>query len=355
MTVTVRRWDDPTSWNRFVSSVPRAHFQQSWEWGELAPDLGGQAVRLAALRDGNLAGAMQVFISPVHHVNRTYLYVPRGPALASPTVDILGPLLDQARLLGREQGALGLKMEPNTPVSNSSFSRLLAQFSLKPTYPASQPRSSWMLDIQPGEDTLLAGMKQKTRYNVRLAARKGVVVRSGDARDLDTFYTIYRETAERDGFFIHGQALYRRMFDLFGAAGNFSMLLAECESEVVAAVTLIRLGTTCWYMHGASSNRHRNLMATYLLQWEAIRRAKAWGCTLYDFRAVPDVLREGEDMYGVYRFKEGFGGYQDTTLPTYAASYRPGSFALWQLYFSGRFRFDCWRRSRRGLPRRQFA
>jgi lipid II:glycine glycyltransferase (peptidoglycan interpeptide bridge formation enzyme) len=96
-------------------------------------------------------------------------------------------------------------------------------------------------------------------------------------------------------------------------------------------------------------------MATYLLQWEAIRWAKDGGCTLYDLRAIPDVLHESQDMFGVYRFKEGFGGYQFTTLPTYVAPYQPGLFGLWQAFFAGRFALDAWRRRRQGLPVRQFA
>jgi hypothetical protein len=96
-------------------------------------------------------------------------------------------------------------------------------------------------------------------------------------------------------------------------------------------------------------------MATYLLQWEGIQWARRNGCTLYDFRAVPDILREDQDMYGVYRFKEGFGGYQLTTLHTYAQAYQPGLFGLWQLYFAGRFKLDAWQRRRHGLPARPFA
>jgi hypothetical protein len=96
-------------------------------------------------------------------------------------------------------------------------------------------------------------------------------------------------------------------------------------------------------------------MATYLLQWEAIRQAKRWGCCLYDFRAIPDLLREDQDMYGVYRFKEGFGGRKVTALHTHAAAYQPGVFGLWQLYFSGRFALQEWQRRRNGLPARQFA
>jgi lipid II:glycine glycyltransferase (peptidoglycan interpeptide bridge formation enzyme) len=198
-------------------------------------------------------------------------------------------------------------------------------------------------------------MKQKTRYNIRLAARKGVEVVEGGPADLHTFYALYQQTADRDGFFIHDRALYDQMFSVLWEAGSFCLLLARYKGEVLAAVSLVQFGDTCWYLQGASGNDHRNLMAPYLLQWKGIEWAQSRGCSVYDFRAVPDALREDQDMYGVYRFKAGFGGRQVTTLPTYAAPYRPLLFGLWQLWFAGRFAVQSWRRRRRGLPVPQFA
>jgi lipid II:glycine glycyltransferase (peptidoglycan interpeptide bridge formation enzyme) len=355
MSVKVQRWDDAPSWNQFVASTPDAHFQQSWEWGELAPLLGGRVVRLVACRDGEMVGGMQLAINPIRGGARTMLYVPRGPAAARPCLDVFGPFLDAARQVGLEEKATGIRLEPNAPEGDTEWTECLGSLGMHPTWPPSQPRSSWVLEIDADEDTLLAGMKQKTRYNIRLAGRKGVMVSEGTEADLDAFYALYGETSVRDDFFIQPKEYYRRMFQVFRCAGNFCMLLARQGEQPIAAVTLIRFGSTCWYVHGASSNEHRNLMATYLLQWEAIRQAKRWGCCLYDFRAIPDLLREDQDMYGVYRFKEGFGGRKVTTLHTYTAAYSPGVFGLWQLFFSGRFALQEWQRRRKGLPARQFA
>ncbi|MDQ2741445.1 MAG: peptidoglycan bridge formation glycyltransferase FemA/FemB family protein [Chloroflexota bacterium] len=355
MSISVRQWDDPTSWNRFVAAVHGAHFQQGWEWGELGPSLGGLAVRLAACQAGEMVGAMQVFINPVHRSQRTLLMVPRGPALPRATVQSVAPLLEAARSLGHERNSIGIRVEPNVSAMDTPYSDTLTTLGLHPSYPPSQPRSSWILDLGQDEDTILAEMKQKTRYNIRLAARKGVEVHEAGLGDLDAFYALYQQTSERDDFFIHDQPLYRTMFSLYQQTGSFCMLFARYRGQLIGAVTLLRMGETCWYLHGASSNEHRNLMATYLLQWEAIQRAKRWGCSLYDFRAVPDLLREDQDMYGVYRFKEGFGGRQFTTLDTHSAAYRPGVFGLWQAYYTGRFALQAVQRRRRGLPARQFA
>ena len=355
MSVSVRPWGDPTTWNRFVASVPHAHFQQSWEWGELASDLGGNAVRLAAVRGSAVVGAMQIFVNGSGFPGRTLLYVPRGPALLESSAQVLGPLLDAARAVGMERRSLGIRLEPNVPQRDDCLRQLLTSFGFHPSYPPSQPRSSWMLDISASHDELLAQMKSKTRYNIRLAARKGVEVSRATLDDLSELYDLYLETAQRDDLFVHPESLYRRMFDLFERANRFAMIFARHNGRLIAAVTLIHMGDTCWYLHGASSNEHRNLMATYLLQWEGIKCAKSWGCRLYDFRAVPDLLREDQDMYGVYRFKEGFGGHHFTTMDTYAQAYAPGLFGVWQTYFSGRFALQAMRRRHAGLPARQFA
>ncbi|HLJ68155.1 MAG TPA: peptidoglycan bridge formation glycyltransferase FemA/FemB family protein [Chloroflexota bacterium] len=355
MTVTVCRWSEADAWNQFVSTVPEAHFQQSWQWGELAPALGAQALRLAAVDGDRIVGALQLLTGRLGGRGPSHFYAPRGPALAEPRRELLAPLLEAACDLGREMGIAGIRLEPNVAASTTSWRVLLGSVGLRPTFPPSQPRSSWMLDITPGEEKLLAGMKQKTRYNIRLAEKKGVEISTGGIADLDEFYALYQETARRDGFFIHDRAVYRRTFEIYASGGEFELLLARFEGELIAAITTLRFGGTCWYVHGASSNRHRNLMATYGLQWIAIQRARNAGCRLYDFRAVPDVLSEDQDMYGVYRFKEGFGGYHVTTLETYGAPYRPALYGAWDLALRGRFLLDRWQRRRRGLPARQFA
>jgi peptidoglycan pentaglycine glycine transferase (the first glycine) len=355
MTIEVKRWEHPASWNRFVASTPDAHFQQSWEWGELAPELDGEAIRLGATRGGELVGAVQVFAHRISKIGRSYLYAPRGPALPRPTLQVLGPLLDAARAIGLGRGALGIRLEPSAPECSAPWKHALGALGMRPSYPPSQPRSSWVLDLAPEPDALLAGMKQKTRYNIRLALKKGVTVEEAGPESLETFHRLLRETAERDDFFVHPLSLYERMFGLFWKAGAFRLLLARHYGEVIAGMSLIRFGPTCWYLHGASSSRHRNVMAPYLLQWEAIQWAREQGCTLYDFRAVPDLLREDQDMYGVYRFKAGFGGRQVTALHAYAAPYRPALFGLWQLYGAARFALTNRQRRRQGLPIRQFS
>src|SRR5579875_1305532 len=195
MTVTVREWDDGASWNAFVASTPHAHFQQSWQWGEIAPRLGGHAVRLGAECDGKLVAAAQVFVHEIRGINRRHLYIPRGPASVDNSLPLIGPLMAEAEELGRCERAVGIRVEPNAPADDTELTTTFKLLGLAPAYPPSQPRSSWVLDLRPKLDDLMSGMKSKTRYNIRLAERKGVEIEVGTAADIPVFYGLLKETA----------------------------------------------------------------------------------------------------------------------------------------------------------------
>jgi peptidoglycan pentaglycine glycine transferase (the first glycine) len=171
-----------------------------------------------------------------------------------------------------------------------------------------QFKNTVMVDLTPDEDALLARMKPKTRYNIRLAERRGVEIRRGDESDLEAFYRLYRETAQRDGFVIRPAAYYLDAWTQFQRAGRAHLLLANVEGEFTAGLMLFHFGRTAWYMYGASSDRHRKLMPNHLLQWQAMRLAKELACTQYDMWGAPDHFSEHDSMWGVYRFKVGFGG-----------------------------------------------
>jgi lipid II:glycine glycyltransferase (peptidoglycan interpeptide bridge formation enzyme) len=171
-----------------------------------------------------------------------------------------------------------------------------------------QFRNTVLLDLSLTETELLQNMKSKWRYNIRLAERKGVTIRSGTTADIDSFYRIYAETAARDNFLIRPAAYYRDVWSLFIEQGQAELLLAEVEGEAVAGLLLFFYGQTAWYLYGASTERQRHLMPNHLMQWQAICRAKARGCTCYDMWGAPDNFDETDRMWGVYRFKQGFGG-----------------------------------------------
>jgi lipid II:glycine glycyltransferase (peptidoglycan interpeptide bridge formation enzyme) len=171
-----------------------------------------------------------------------------------------------------------------------------------------QFRNTVELNLGRSEDELLASMKQKTRYNIRLAARKGITIRLGNPGDFELIAQLYSETASRDGFAVRPLAYYLDAWNTLYQGGMAQPFIAEYEGRPLAAVIIVRYGKRAIYMYGASNNQERKRMPNHLLQWEAIRWAKAQGCEIYDFWGAPDDFIESDPLWGVWRFKKGFNG-----------------------------------------------
>jgi lipid II:glycine glycyltransferase (peptidoglycan interpeptide bridge formation enzyme) len=215
-----------------------------------------------------------------------------------------------------------LKVEPNVPDGDIHWESELQKLGFRENQFATHPRRSWVLDIRPSEEDLLAAMKEKWRYNIGLATRKKVRVReAAEPEDLDTFYHLYEETSKRDGFFIHPKEHYAKILSLYSERDAAVLLLAEYEDKPIAGLMAVRCGLVTTYMFGASSNMERNRMPNHLLQWTAIRWAKAHGCSFYDFRAIAEVLDPGEDLYSLFTYKQGYGGYSTLSLRTHDLPY----------------------------------
>lgn len=315
---------DRERWNQFVESQATGNITQTWEWAELGAHLGSQALRLGAVEDGDIRAALLVIVEKAPVVGQPYFYAPRGPVCDDPNSPALAALFAHTRTLARTHGAFMLKVEPNVNDGDQAWLDALRHLGLRRNPFATHPRRSWALDITPDEQTLLANMKEKWRYNIRLAGRKGVTVRETLAEaDFETFYALYRETAERDGIFIHEKRHYDDFLRLYGERDAATLLIAEYEGQPIASLIVARCGPVATYMFGASSNRERNRMPNHLLQWTAIRWARAHGCRLYDFRAIAEVLEPGEDMYSLYTYKQGFGGFSLFTLETHDLVFQP--------------------------------
>lgn len=267
------------------------------------------------------------------------LYVPKGPLVRDwGEAGLRRRVLAGLEKFARQQGAIFIKIDPDvrlgTGIPGEAAARAeplgatltaeLAARGWRLSDEQVQFRNTVVLDLSGSEEELLGRMKQKTRYNVRLAQRKGVTVRSGSESDLELLYQMYAETAERDGFVIRDYGYYRDLWVRFlrpaeaasGRAGGDTpntqpvaeVLIAEADGDAAAAILVFRFGRRAWYLFGMSRAQHREKMPNQLLQWEAMRRAKAAGCTSYDLWGAPDDFVEGDPLWGVWRFKEGLGG-----------------------------------------------
>jgi len=197
-----------------------------------------------------------------------------------------------------------------------------------------QPPSTVILSLEDEEEQLLQGMKRKTRYNIKLAGRKGVEITLEPDEFLQEWYALYRETAERDRIEIHSYDYYHSLLKLSREQGSggpqLHLVSARHEGDLLAGIIVGIYGRRATYMYGASSNRKRNLMASYAVQWEAIRLAKSSGCGEYDLFGIPPADDPDHPMHGLYRFKTGFGGRLVHRPGTYDVPILPIKYALFR-------------------------
>ncbi len=319
---------DPHKWNSLIAALPRSHVLQSWQWAQVKAQFNWEPLpTLWHDRQGEVAAAAMVLGRKLKlggfPTGAQVMYVPKGPLLRDwGDSGLRNQVLEALRALARRKGAIFIKIDPDVrfgvglPGEGSADQDLLGDSVVAELKAHSwrfsdeqiQYRNTVLIDLTPSEDDLLMNMKQKTRYNVRLAGRRGVEVRVGTPSDLDLLYRMYAETSVRDGFVIRGKAYYQRVWETFMQAGMAEPLIAEVEGTPVAAVVIFRFADKAWYLHGMSRDLHREKMPNYLLQWEAMRRAKQAGCQVYDLWGAPDEFHSDDPLWGVYRFKEGLGG-----------------------------------------------
>lgn len=350
------------SWNQIISNLPDPHFLQTYEWGQVKAKYGWQPIYLVWDDKGNMKeerNELSSFVFPVQAaclvLKRTafrrfsIFYAPKGPLMDWTNESLRKRVLDDLQSFAKKQGAIFLKLDPDVvlgrgvPVSvdevtENSGQAVRSDLKRRGWVESSdqiQFRNTVIVDLSASEDDILMRMKQKTRYNVRLAEKKGVTLRVGKLEDLGMLYKMYAETSVRDGFVIRDEEYYMNVWKLFMSStvhGQPSTvpLIAEVDGEAVAAIFLFMFAGRGYYVYGMSRDKHREKMPTYLLQWAAMKHAKAHGCLTYDLWGAPDVFDESDSMWGVYRFKEGLGGEVVRTLGAY--DFAPSKF--WYAMYS---------------------
>lgn len=322
-------------WNDAIATLPQPHFLQTRQWAQIKAAVGWKADALAWDAAGRMvaenagsddpAAAALVLTRSVRvkgiDSGLKLSYLPKGPLLDWGNETLRRNVLGDLEAFARSRGAFLLKIDPDVLCGTgipgqggtdhplgSEVAAELARMGWNYSSEQIQFKNSVWVDLRPDEEILLAKMKQKTRYNIRLAQRKGVQVRRGGKADYPLLFRMYAETSLRDGFVIRNREYYFDLWGIFQEAEMADMLIAEVNGEAVAALVLIRFGRKATYFNGMSRQAYREWMPNYLLQWEAMRLAKAEGCEIYDLWGAPEVFSEGDPLWGVYRFKEGLGG-----------------------------------------------
>ncbi|MEA3345117.1 MAG: peptidoglycan bridge formation glycyltransferase FemA/FemB family protein [Chloroflexota bacterium] len=351
--------EDRREWNQVLAQFPQGHLLQSYEWGEVKGRWGWQPLRFLLREGGERLAVASVLRRPVPHTPFCLLYVPKGPAFDYEDLSLWPKVLGTLEELSRRQKAIWLKIDPdlrrNVGVENSELEpvaeaviELLEERGWRFSPEQIQFRNTMLMDLRPSEEDILMDMHSKTRYNIRLSGRKGVRVEEVGEDGLPQFYDLYAETSARNDFLIRPFAYYRDVWQTFLREGLAELFLAYYEGLCLAGLILLRWEERAWYMYGASSNEERQRMPNYALQWAAIRWAKAQGCATYDLWGAPDVFDESDPLWGVYRFKRGFGGQVVRHLGAYDFPVYPLLYRLFNLLLPRYRALLRWRGASRG-------
>lgn len=317
---------NPADWRSTLATLPAPHVLQSWEWGECKAQAAWSAHRYA-VRNGarELSGAFQLLLRRgPGGLPFTIGYIPKGPVIDWCSPEKVEITLSLIARLARRKRALFVKIDPDVREDRPEGARLIDALRTRGwRYSADQIqfKNTAFTPLEPHhhdpEGQLLAQMKSKCRYNIRLARRRGVHVRPGTESELETFYKLYLATAKRDGFAIRPYAYYALIWQRYlkaqkerdnPAGGALFLATHEEEAEPLAGLFLLRYADRTWYFYGASSNVRRRDMPNYLLQWEALRWTLNEGSRVYDWWGAPtDPNDPGDSMAGVWHFKQGFG------------------------------------------------
>jgi len=311
-------------WQEFVSSFEMAQFLHSWDWGEFQQNLGRFCWKLKIKNEKfkNGIGAALV-IKYQLPMKKNYLYCPRGPIFKESDEEAIKIFLEKIKEIAEKEKSIFLRFEPLSQLT-------IINYQLQKVKDV-QPPKTILLDLTKSEEEILKEMHPKTRYNIRLAEKKGVRVKiSQTDEEIETFLKILEKTAIRDKFRPHPPFYYRKLLKL---DKNFvKLFLAEYQGKIIAGNLMIFFANTVTYLHGASDNQYRNVMAPHLLHWRAIKEAKRLCFKYYDFWGIDE-----KKWPGVTRFKKGFVSSKTGIEISY-----PGTFDLvfnkfwYKLYLLGK-------------------
>jgi peptidoglycan pentaglycine glycine transferase (the first glycine) len=362
ISLTLLQSDHHVLWDAFVAAAPHGHVLQSWGWGELKSAFGWRALRVAlwdADQQRILAGA-QILCRSLPFIPLTLAYIPKGPVLDWSDTALCQRFFQALHPLLRARHVALLRIDPDLPerislpaesaedgehasprpaeaddpgaafaglysvAEGASVAQQLRSLGFRPVEESIQPRRTIAVDLTPDERTIALRQKPKWRYNAGLAARKGVTVRvATSAEDLQRWYELMQITSQRDRFAVHTLDYYQHAWKVFGETNQARLLLAEHEGKLLAGIFVTLVGREAIYLYGASSNEGRPLMPNHLLQWEAMRWARAQGATLYDLWGVAESEDPNEPLAGVYRFKRGWGGKMIRYIGSFDYVYSP--------------------------------
>lgn len=312
-------------WNEKLASFQKAHVLQTVQWGQIKTSVGWKPDYKAWKDSQGKTVALAMILKRSLKLSRLIpeieiLYVPKGPVLDWDDHDLYNQVLTDLENHAKSEGVLFIKIDPDVETgygkpddpgvkvinSGDEVKIEMLDRGWRFSNDQIQYKNSMVIDLSPDLEVILSKMKQKTRYNIRLAGRKGVVITEGSEDDFDLLYDMYAETAMRDGFVIRDRSYYKKTWSTFINSEMALPLIAKFEGMPIAGIVPYFFAGKAWFLFGMSLNKHRDKMPNYLLQWSVISKAKSLGCTAYDLWGAPDIFEPEDPMWGVYKFKAGF-------------------------------------------------
>lgn len=315
----------------FVASHPKGHFLQSIYWQNVKTMWSWRGV-LSKDEAGNIRGALSILVRKMPG-GFSLLYAPRGPVCDIRDTAVLKELFDGANEVAKQCKGYRLQIDPDVLNSDEQFKKDMVALGFhcdeaSLNFEGIQPRFVFRLNVAgKTEEEVMAQFEQKTRYNIRLATKKGVTTRFWNGNEeipdeaLTAFAQIMETTGKRDQFMVRNKAYFAKMLKELGAHAR--LYLAYLDDQPISGTLATQYGNKTWYMYGASSNEHRNVMPNYLLQWNMICWALEGKSDIYDFRGVSGDLSPENPLYGLYRFKKGFNGDFCEFCPQFTMVYKP--------------------------------
>jgi lipid II:glycine glycyltransferase (peptidoglycan interpeptide bridge formation enzyme) len=300
------------------------HVIQSWEWGEFRKKMGLDLVRLGHYEGNRLIQAYQLTFHPVPFLKNTIGYLPKGPIPDGKMVEALSDL-------GRKKNAAYIKIEPNVFKERlTTNDERLTKLGLIPSKKSLFTKYNFLIDLTKSEEQLLAAMHPKTRYNIGIAQKKGVeVYESTKQEDFEIYLKLYFETTRRQKYFGHTPTYHRQLWETLMPAKMARTLIAKYQGKPLVAWMLFNFADTLYYPYGGSSTEHKEVMASNLVCWEAIRLGKKMGLKVFDmWGALGPNADESDPWYGFHRFKAGYGPAHVEYVGTYDLVLKPSMYNL---------------------------
>jgi len=305
--------------NQFIAdNNPRAITQTGW-WLDIEKADGNHSHIIYTIKNNQITSSA-LLIKHRLIAGKNYLYCPYGPVIKkdlapNEMATVASELMGEIKKFIDLSNTIFIRFEPFYQDCHN-FVITLNQLGFHPTEHFTQPKDTLIMHLLQSEETIFKQMKQKTRYNIRLADKKNVrIEKSNSLAQMKIFYELLLKTCDRDNFRPHPFSHYENILKTLGPSENVFIYNAHHEKKVIASIIVTFFGKVATYLHGASSNKYRNLMPTYALQWRAIRDAIRSGCRFYDFGGIaPAGAPTNHPWQGITKFKEGFGGTNITTI-----------------------------------------